>query len=152
MLWRLCSFHKHKTFSKKFQKNTLVFSYAENNHRCKDNTVTQLSWKPHKNKNLKVIDLIEQSIDELKLCKDVPGGYKEIYYAGNITKDWDKFIDSLPEADKSDPGKLFIYNFEKPSKESSSTPPPTPAQIKKANEKNYKVYRDRNFAEEYVVE
>ena len=105
-----------------------------------------------KNKNLKVIDLIDQGADELKLCKDVPGGYKEIYYAGNITKDWDKFIDSLPEADKSDPGKLFIYNFEKPSKESSSTPAPTSAQIEKANEKNYKVYKDRNFAEEYVVE
>ena len=103
-----------------------------------------------KNKNLKVIDLIDQGADELKLCKDVPGGYKEIYYAENNTKDWDKFIDSLPVADKSAPGKLFIYNFEKPSKESSSTPAPTSAQIEKANEKNYKVYKDYNCTEEYV--
>lgn len=105
-----------------------------------------------KNKNLKVIDLIEQGTDELKLCKDVPGGYKEIYYAGNITKDWDKFIDSLPEADKSDPGKLFIYNFEKPSKESSATPAPTSAQIEKANKKNYKVYKDYNLSVLYPGE
>ena len=107
-----------------------------------------------KNKNLKEIDIYEQSTSQLKLCPDVPGGYKKIIFSENYFDKaalWDEFFDTLPTASESDPGKLFIWNYGNPSKENEEFHiKPTDAQIKKAIDKNYKVYKDYNCTEEYV--
>ena len=109
-----------------------------------------------KNKNLKEIDIYNVGTSRLKLCPDVPGGYKKISFAENYfdkAAQWDEFFETLPTASESEPGKLFIWNYGNPSKENEEFHiKPTDAQIKKAIDKNYKVYKDRNFAEEYVVE
>ena len=107
-----------------------------------------------KNKNLKEIDINGVGIDELELCKDVPGGYKKIKCGNSIFDEadlWTKFFNTLPEASESAPGELFIYNFEKPSKELDAIPP-TDEQIKIAIDKNYKVYRDFNCSVLYPGE
>ena len=107
-----------------------------------------------KNKNLKEIDINGVGIDELELCKDVPGGYKKIKCGNSIFKEadlWTKFFTTLPEASESAPGELFIYNFEKPEKELSAIAP-TDEQIKIAIDKNYTVWRDLNCTVKYEVE
>ena len=109
-----------------------------------------------KNKNLKEIDIYNVGTTQLKLCPDVPGGYKKIIFAENYFDKaalWDEFFETLPTASESEPGKLFIWNYGNPSKENEEFHiKPTDAQIKKAIDKNYKVYKDRNCTEEYVVE
>ncbi len=107
-----------------------------------------------KNKNLKEIDIHSVGIHQLKLCPDVPGGYTKINCAEGFFDEadlWDEFFASLPKASESAPGELFIYNFEKPSKEVDAIKP-TDEQIKIAIDKNYKVYKDYNCTELYVVE
>lgn len=107
-----------------------------------------------KNKNLKEIDIHSVGIHQLKLCPDVPGGYTKINCGESFFDEadlWDEFFASLPKASESAPGELFIYNFEKPSKEVDAIAP-TDEQIKIAIDKNYKVYKDFNCTVEYVVE
>lgn len=107
-----------------------------------------------KNKNLKEIDIHSVGIHHLKLCKDVPGGYTKINCGESFFDEadlWDEFFASLPKASESAPGELFIYNFENPSKEVDAIKP-TDEQIKIAIDKNYKVYKDYNCTELYVVE
>ena len=107
-----------------------------------------------KNKNLKEIDIYDVNTSQLKLCPDVPGGYTKISFAENYfdkAAQWDEFFETLPEASESEPGKLFIWNYGNPSKENEEFHiKPTDAQIKKAIDKNYKVYKDYNCTEEYV--
>ncbi|MBQ3521356.1 MAG: hypothetical protein IJA38_00820 [Bacteroidales bacterium] len=107
-----------------------------------------------KNKNLKEIDIFDVNTSYLKLCPDVPGGYKKISCAENYFDKaavWDVFFGTLPTASESEPGKLFIWNYGNPSKENEEFHiKPTDAQIKKAIDKNYKVYKDYNCTEEYV--
>ena len=107
-----------------------------------------------KNKKLKEIDIYSVGTQELKLCKDVPGGYTKINCAESFINKadlWDEFFASLPKASESAPGELFIYNFEKPSKETDAIAP-TDEQIKIAIDKNYKVYKDANHSVLYPGE